>query len=75
MQENIKKLLSQNTTENTTGDGYQGDESGQSTPMKLASENIKLGEQLQSFLRCGLDHTCISEPITYSMMEKMCFET
>ena len=53
-QDNIKKLLSQNTTENTIGDGYQGDvSSGQSTPLKLASENIHLGEQLQSFLRLG----------------------
>ena len=65
IQENIKKLLSQNTTENTTTDGYQGDvSSGQSTPLKLANENIRLGEQLQSFLRLVL-FVCLFDLILY----------
>lgn len=54
LMDNIKKLLSQNTTENTTdGDGgYSGDVSSDpSTPVKLAREEINLGEHLQSFFR------------------------
>ncbi|KAL4236878.1 hypothetical protein ACF0H5_005264 [Mactra antiquata] len=54
LMDNIKKLLSQNTTENTLeGDlGYSGDVSSDpSTPVKLAHEDIKLGEHLQSFFR------------------------
>ncbi len=50
-QDNIKKLLSQNTTEADDYGGYHGDiSSDQSTPVKMAREDFNLGAQLQSFM-------------------------
>ncbi|XP_052257477.1 SCL-interrupting locus protein homolog isoform X2 [Dreissena polymorpha] len=67
LMDNIKKLLSQNTTETTLErDGYVGDiSSDPNTPVKLAHENIKLGEHLQSFLRFDASSTKAPTDMTF----------